>query len=341
MKKRRKILALFLLLGLALSLCACGASSKGGVATEDAKYQNSMAMDALAPEPEVFEEEQAEAGADSGAGLAPSATAEAVAAEGARVDPEKIIYSADVTVETTAFEEAVKAVSKLVEEYGGWIESSSVNSADYYNLSRGYSSSRSACYTLRIPSERFDELMGNLSTLGNVPYTHTYTENVTAQYYDAQARLTAYTAQETRLLEMMEQAETVADTIAIEEKLTELRYQIESLQSTLNNYDRRVNYSSVCLELEEVQEYTPEAEQRTGFGGQLVQALQRGGKNFLTACRELILGLASALPLLLLLTAILFATGYVLRKRREKRRARKAASEAGAEMASQEPDKKP
>ena len=32
------------------------------------------------------------------------------------------------------------------------------------------------------------------------PYTHTYTENITAQYYDAQARLTAYETQEQSLL---------------------------------------------------------------------------------------------------------------------------------------------
>ena len=45
--------------------------------------------------------------------------------------------------------------------------------------------------------------MGSLSTLGNVPYSYTYTENVSAQYYDVQSRLTAYKTQETRLLEMM------------------------------------------------------------------------------------------------------------------------------------------
>ena len=31
--------------------------------------------------------------------------------------------------------------------------------------------------------------MSSLSDIGNVPYTHTYTENVTAEYYDVQARL--------------------------------------------------------------------------------------------------------------------------------------------------------
>ncbi len=331
MKKMQKVLALCLLLTLALGLCACGASSKAAGSAAPAFMQRNEAAveeyDAASIEAPMEVPEPEMAAADSGAGLAAMTAAGAApeAEDQARVDPEKIIYSADVTVETVAFEEAVEAVSRLVEDYGGWIESSSVNSSNYYNLSRGYASSRSASYTLRIPSERFDQLMGSLSQLGNVPYTHTYTENVTAQYYDAQARLTAYTAQEARLLEMMEQAETVADTIAIEEKLTELRYQIESLQSTLNNYDRRVNYSSIYLELQEVQAYTPEAEQRVSFGGQLVQALQRGGRNFVSGCRELVLDLAAMLPTLVLLAVAVCLAVLGVKKHRAKKKAKKAA----------------
>ena len=91
----------------------------------------------------------------------------------------------------------------MIEKEGGFIESSSVNGSNYYDSARGYTSRRSATYTLRIPSEKFAGIMSNLSTFGNVPYTYTYTENVTAQYYDVQARLKALQAQEKRLLEMM------------------------------------------------------------------------------------------------------------------------------------------
>lgn len=332
--KMKKLLSAALLLALLLSLCACGGSSKGSGNNMESAAQFSAAADMAAaapmeaPAPDVAEEEFAglemKEALDAGLG---AGTAGASGAGGeAKVDPEKIIYSADVTVETTAFDDAVAEVTRLVEDYSGWVESSSVNDANYYSRARGYVSSRSASYTLRIPSEKFSAFMSGLSELGNVPYTHTYTENVTAQYYDVQARLTAYTTQETRLLEMMEQAETVSDVIAIEEKLTELRYQIESLQSTLNNYDRRVSYSSVYLTLEEVQEYTPETEQQIGFGRQLVLALQRGGRSFVNGCRELILTVASILPGLLLLGLCLCLTVWGVRKRRAKKKARKASA---------------
>ena len=65
-----------------------------------------------------------------------------------------------------------------------------------------------------------------------------------------QSRLTAYKTQETRLLEMMEKAQTVEDTITIEEKLTELQYKIDSLQSSLNIWDRHVNYITISLNVQ-------------------------------------------------------------------------------------------
>lgn len=208
-----------------------------------------------------------------------------------------------------------------MEQYGGFVESSSVNGSNYYTQSRGYSSTRYASYVIRVPSEKFSALMGSLSTLGNVPYSHTYTENITAQYYDTDARLTAYQTQEARLLEMMEAAKTVEDLIAIEEKLTELRYQIESLQSTLKNWDRQVAYSTLDLEVQEVVEYTPES--RMSYGQELALALCSGLKRTGEFFKDLLLAIVGALPALVILAVVLAILIPVWKKRRKARKARK------------------
>ena len=326
--KMKKTLALILALCLSLSLCAC--SSSAGSAPQknsSAVASEPMAAPAMGAESAAYDMAAAEELEMELGGLATAGAGE-IASSPSDVNPEKIIYAADVTLETTTFDDTVSAVNALMESYGGWIESSSVNDANYYSRARGYASSRSAYYTLRVPSSKFSALMSGLSDLGNVPYTHTYTENVTAQYYDVQARLTAYTTQETRLLEMMEVAETVSDVIAIEEKLTELRYQIESLQSTLNNYDRRVSYSSIYLSVDEVQEYTPETEQNISFGQELLLALQRGARNLRNACGDLLLLLAASLPSLIVLAAVIALVVVLRKKRRARRLAKKAARQA-------------
>lgn len=307
----KRILSLLLAAILLLSLCACGSSSG---TTAPSLYNNSAASD-TAP---AASEEKGEYGGfavteeallDSGSGAAPEGS------------PEKLIYSASATVETTAFDETVEKLSALVQQYGGFVESSSINGSNYYTQARGYSSERYASYVIRVPSDKFATVMSSLSSLGNVPYSHTYTENITAQYYDTDARLTAYKTQEARLLEMMEMAESVEDLISIEEKLTELRYKIESLQSTLNNWDRQVSYSSLNLEIQEVVEYTPES--RLSYGQELSQALTNGLKRTGEFFKDLLLFLVGSLPTLVILAVALAVLIPLGKKRWKKRRVKK------------------
>lgn len=310
----KKTLSLLLAALLVFSLCACG-SANSAASTPSAAYDMAT-TEAAYPYPDE-EQAAAEYGGFAAAEDALLNTG-GTAPEGM---PEKLIYSASATVETTTFDETVEKLSALVAEYGGFVESSSINGSNYYTQSRGYSSERYASYVIRVPSNKFSTLMSSLSTLGNVPYSHTYTENVTAQYYDTDARLTAYKTQETRLLEMMELAESVEDLISIEEKLTELRYKIESLQSTLNNWDRQVNYSSLSLEVQEVIEYTPES--RMSYGQELALALTNGLKRAGQFFKDLLLWLVGALPTLVVLAVALAVAIPLLKNRIKKRRAKK------------------
>ena len=313
-KKMKKSLSLLLALLMTLSLCACGAGSKS------ASYEYASEAPAAAYMSADMAAEDAGYGGFAVAGN--TNTAGEPGSDAPETDPSKIIYSASATVETTDFDGSIAKLLALVEENKGWVEASSMNGANYRSIARGSSYNRSASYTLRIPSNKFELLMGSLSEIGNVPYSHTYTENVTSQYYDTQARLTAYQTQETRLLEMMEKAETVSDVIAIEEKLTELRYQIESLQSALKNWDRQVSYSTIDLEVMEVSEYTPEPQQ--SYGQELWQALTGAFRNLGQFFKDLLVFLVSAIPTILVLTALFFIFRPLFRKLAARRREKKA-----------------
>ena len=324
----KKTISLILALFLLLSLCACGSAPGDSAKAAAGSYM--VAEEAAWPAEEPMAETSMDY--DSVNGLSPAGAPQtAGAAESAPAQkPDKIIYSANVQVESTDFDQSLARLNEMVEEYGGWVESSSLNGSNYADQSRGAVSRRSANYTLRIPSDRFQELMGSLSDLGNVPYSHIYTENVTAQYYDVQARLTAYSAQEQRLLEMMELAESVEDIILLEDRLTEVRYSIESLQTSLLNWDRQVSFSSVYLDLNEVQVYSPEPQVQPSYGQRLATALKSGLRNFGDFFKELLIWLAGALPTLLLLGAIAAVVIIIVRKRKAARKARRTAAAAPA-----------
>ncbi len=331
----KRSLVLLLTLVMCLSLCACGSANTG---TSAAKQSYGYEMNvAPAPMPEAAYDMAYE-----GAGFAAMNTAarsvggaKAETADVPAENPEKIIYSGDATVETTEFDKSVAALEAMIEKEGGFIESSSVNGSNYYDSSRGYASKRSASYTLRIPSAKFNTLMSSLSDIGNVPYTHTYTENVTAQYYDTQARLNALQAQETRLIEMLKIAETVENIITIEDKLSDVRYRIDSLQSSLNNWDRKVAYSTLNVTVKEVQVYTPETVTKLSYGQKLwrtfTDALENTGEFF----KDLLLFLVSAIPTLVILAVLFFVFRPLIRKlhanakaRRDARKTARAAKKA-------------
>lgn len=325
MKKR---LSLALAAALALSLCACGSVKNSNAGKIEAPVPAPMYA---AADMAVYESAPQEAIAGNGLAAYSMNMAEKPRAEekiNADTKPDKIIYSADATVETTDLDAALDALNALIGKYSAWIESSSVNGANYNDISRGRLSLRSASYTLRIPSESFDTLMHSLSDIGNVPYSHIYTDNVTAQYYDTQARLDSYKTQEQSLLRLMEKAESVEDIITVEDKLSEVRYNIESLQSTINNWDRRVSYSTVYLSINEVAQYTPPVLVNPTFGERIADAFSDGIENAIEFLSDALVWLIEALPALVILAVVIFALSFPAKKLRAKRKAKKAAKQA-------------
>lgn len=316
----KKLISIVLVFVMMFALCACGGSSSYHAAAPMAAASESYAYDV---------EYSGGLGAEE-AWLETEAPAEgALENDAPAVDPEKIIYSADTTVETTDFDAAVSGLNELLKRYGGFIESASVNDANYYNKARGSIYHRSAYYTLRIPSENFNRIMGEFSTLGNVPYSHVYTDNITSQYYDVQARLEAYKVQEETLLKLMDKAESIEDIITVESRLSEVRYMIESLQSKINNWDRQVSYSSISLSIDEVSEYTPEA--RETYGQRLTRAVKDGFENVVEFFQDLLIFLAETLPTLIPVGVIVFFIVKGIKKlfrRRKEKKAKKAEAKA-------------
>lgn len=341
MKQHKRILAITLILILTLSLAGCGATAKSEAS---ASYDMAPAeAPAASIERTEAEDMMLSTGfANTTAGAGDTKTQQTI-------NTEKIIYSAETCVETTDYDTTIDGIYAMVDELGGFMESTSLSGANYYQAARGNTGNRWAHFTIRIPSENFNTLTTSLSTLGNVPYCNTYSENITRSYYDVQSRLTAYKTQETRLLEMLSIAETVEDMLAIQQQLTEVQYEIDSLTSTLSNYDNEVRYSTVNLSVEEVQEYTPEPIVTMTYWEKMTTGFVRSLKNVGHFFTDLLLWLVTSLPVLALIAAV-GAAIVVLIKRyirrlpdrearkaaRQERKARKVAEKAKRKAANKE-----
>ena len=324
--KKRSILAILLAALLALTIfTGCAASTNSMAAdsapqTPGASY-NSKSEAAAA---EMPMEEPAEAEE-----FAYDTVATTEAGGGAAETPEpddsvadytaKIIYTASVSIETTEFDKAVAALENQVQKIGGFVESSNVTGDTQYNSD--------GTTTVRIPCDHFESFLHETEGFGNVTSTSRDAQNVTSAYTDYEARLSSLNTQEERLLDMLAKSEDVETLIALEQRLSDVRYEIESIERNLRNYDMQIKYSTVNLDLREVEVYTPTVSVRRTFSQKLADSLSDGWNGFTRGIQNVILGLASALPALILLAVIIAAVIVCIKKARKKRKAKKAAQD--------------
>lgn len=171
----------------------------------------------------------------------------------------KLIKTVSLNVETEEYDVLMPALEQRVASLGGYIEDMSS-----YNRGNNYSSDyigtkylRYASLTIRIPKENLDAFLSTVAEQSNIVSRSESVTDVTLQYVDLESHKRALLAEQDRLLELMERAETVEDIIAIEGRLSEVRYQLESMESQLRTYDNKIDYSTVYLSIDEVEQYTP------------------------------------------------------------------------------------
>lgn len=172
----------------------------------------------------------------------------------------KLIKNVNLSVETETFEELLATITEKTESFSGYIEESyTYNGSNYYG--RG---TRNASMTIRIPAQQLDAFLSSVSEVSNVISRNDSVSDVTLQYVDMESHKKALTAEQDRLLELLEQAESVEDIITIESRLSDVRYQIESMESQLRTLQNQVSYSTVYLDIQEVEKLTPVEEQTRG-----------------------------------------------------------------------------
>lgn len=216
---------------------------------------------------------------------------------------EKLIYTGQLQIESLEFDKACETVQELLDKVGGFVENSSISGSTYYTEDgEPRLDDRYASYRLRVPSAKFDEFMDSAGQLGNVTDRGTNVDNITAQYYDTDARLTSYQVQYDRLLALMEKAERMEDILAIENQLTSVRYQIESLETTLRGWQNQVEYSTVNITIREVVRYTPAA--KLSFFQRLANAFEGSLRGFGYWLENSSFSIIYALPYLVLLAVL-------------------------------------
>lgn len=244
----------------------------------------------------------------------------------------KLIRTVNMSVETKEFDAVMGTLEQRVTELGGYIENMDTYNGSVYSSSR---SSRRASMTARIPAGQLNVFLSEVSEISNVTRRTENVQDVTLDYVDLASHKKTLQAEHDRLLELMERAEYIEDIITIEQRLSNVQYQIESMEAQLRTYDNKVDYSTVNLDVSEVQELTPvEVHEETlweRISGGFMENLKKVGNGAL----EIVVWLLVHIPTLVVWA--LFITLFIVWIRWIQKRDRIKAEKKRMEMQMQNP----
>jgi hypothetical protein len=271
--------------------------------------------------------------ADQAVSLDGSGGAPAVGGSAIPVTPQTgaQIKRAELTVQltTTQFRAGVAQATQLPGSVGGFVQSSQVSGGN--PIDDKHNEPRYAVVVMRVPSARFDDVRGRLGGLGKLVSENISGEEVSAQLVDMQARMTSLLLQEDAYKKLFNAATKIQDIITVQERLTEVRTQIEQISAQKANLGNQVAMSTITLNLQEKIKTDkalakPKAKKVKGFSDQVSQSWNNGTKalgNVLTALVVVLVALAPFIPFMLI--AGLLAL-YLVRRTRRTDAARLASS---------------
>lgn len=315
MKKR--ICAVLLALGLALSLTACGSSAL----KSSGASKRSADMTAAADNGGDGYYYAAEAAEDAEYETEPNAEGDSTGESGQSAYQKakvKLIRRASVRLETREFDAAVSGLEALVDSLGGYVEDSSVDQGGYG------STYRSASYTVRVPSEKYDDFLDRVSADEHCHLVskNESTEDVGQAYFDTESRLRTLRTKLDRLQELLAQAKHMDDIITLEEAISNTEYEIDSYTSTLNRYDSLVGYSTFTVTINQV--VTISDTDTIPFHQRLGNSFVGGLKDFAEGFGEFLIWLVGHVMNLVLLVLFILLIRFLLRRSKEKKAKRLA-----------------
>lgn len=243
----------------------------------------------------------------NGAGNANESAGSYDNANAASASSQKLIKKASVRLETKNADELIKNINSQISSLKGY--TSSLNQSKY----NGYLTvDTNVC----VPAEKLEEFIDFLEKTGTITSKNIETLDVTDDYTDTESQIKALETEEKALLGILEKCENVQDTMNVQERLTSVRGELESLKSQKKNYDQRIAYSEVLINISEVERVkkTP-----TSFGSQVSEKFSESLYNIGQFFRNLGVFVLGASPYFVIAAVVIVVAVIIIKKKRNKK----------------------
>jgi len=165
--------------------------------------------------------------------------------------PRKVIYKGSIDLVADNLDVAASKLEAKVKQIGGYVAEG--------NKAGDKGTIRTATWTVRIPSEKFDEFVNYVSELGELQSNKRESQDVSEEFYDVAARLKNKKVEESRLIELLKQSRNqLSDVLTLEKELTRVREECEQIEGRLKFLANQTDLSTISITMREAKEFKPE-----------------------------------------------------------------------------------
>ncbi len=162
----------------------------------------------------------------------------------------KIIYTASLSLVVEELSKAQKNLARLVRERGGYIAETNVGGSS--------GSPRQGTWKVRIPVEQYEAFMTAASALGELQSTQSNSDDVSAEYYDVEARIKNKQVEEARLIQLLQKATgKLGEILQVEREISRVRGEIEQMQGRLRVLANLSSLTTITISMNEIKNYVP------------------------------------------------------------------------------------
>jgi hypothetical protein len=274
----------WLLVTASLAAAGCDDAARDD-AVQYSHMQSKVAARATPPPPaaEAFEFRDGSGGMMGARAEAPADAPAPEAAEAAEAKvSRKVIYNATLDLAVDDLDAASAKVGAMLASSGGYIAEETMTGSP--------GATRTRFWRLRVPIDGFDGFVTSVMALGELVNFNRTSQDVTAEFYDIEARIKNKQVQEQTLQKMLEERSGhLEEVLKVETELSRVRGEIEQMQGRIRVLQNLSALATLTLTLREHERFQPAAPVVADFPTQVARTWQESVTRLVDVGQALVL----------------------------------------------------